>query len=125
MRFHEDQGLGVSGISLKRGSVEITDLEANTARVGARSGCATRLCANRNRKNHLCLARHRGLVAEVVTIRDPRIASETARGVGASLVPANEPALHATPKSCEGGSEAERAMPAAPKSMKAGRGVLL
>src|SRR5882757_2146022 len=36
----------------KRGSVEITDLEANTARVGARSSCATRLCANRNRKSH-------------------------------------------------------------------------
>src|SRR6266481_9227471 len=41
----------------KRGGAEITDLETNTARVGARSSCATRLCANRNRKNHSCLAR--------------------------------------------------------------------
>ena len=32
-------------------------------------------------------------MAEVVTIREPRIASEIAPGVGASLVPANEPAL--------------------------------
>ena len=64
-------------------------------------------------------------MAEVVTIREPRIASEIAQGVGASLVPANEPALLATPKSCEGGSEAERAMPAGPKLIKVGRGVLL
>src|SRR5207248_8069993 len=41
----------------KRRGIEITDLKANTARVGARSSCATRLCANRNRKSHSCLAR--------------------------------------------------------------------
>src|SRR5215467_12913271 len=46
----------------KRGGFEIADLETNTARVGARSSCATWLCANRNRKNHSCLARGQGFV---------------------------------------------------------------
>src|SRR5436189_6324359 len=36
----------------KRGGGEIKDLEANNARVGARSSCGTRPCANRNRKGH-------------------------------------------------------------------------
>jgi hypothetical protein len=47
------------------------------------------------------------------------------RGANASPGVVNEPALLATPESCEGGSEVERAVPAAPESMKAGRGDLL
>jgi len=55
--FHEDYGPSVNGIKslAKRGGVEITDLEANAARVGASSSCATRPRANRNQKSHSCL----------------------------------------------------------------------
>src|SRR5882724_11729681 len=59
VRFREDCERGANGIIYRkaRGGVEITDLETNTARVGTRSSCATRLCANRNQKGHSCLAR--------------------------------------------------------------------
>ena len=79
VRFHEDYEPGVSGISLaKRSGVEITDLAANAARVGARSSCATRPCANRNRKSHSCLARPHELVGKVVAIPESRIATRMA-----------------------------------------------
>ena len=39
----------------KRGGFEIADFETNAARMGTSSISTTRLCANRNRKNHSCL----------------------------------------------------------------------
>ncbi len=49
-------------LSQSEAAFEITDLETNAARVGARSSRATRLCANRNRKSHSCLAFSEGFV---------------------------------------------------------------
>ena len=79
MGFHGDYDSGVSGIISRRAKrVEITDLEANAARLGARSSGAPRPCANGNRKSHSCLVRPRRIVGQGVAIREARIASRTA-----------------------------------------------
>ena len=51
----------------KRGGFEIADFETNAARMGTSSICTTRLCANRNRKNHSCLM----AITATVTIDAP------------------------------------------------------
>src|SRR5438874_1456196 len=62
-----------NNLSQSEAALKLQIPEANTARVGARSSCATRPCANRNRKNHSCLAHPHELLANVA-IRESRIA---------------------------------------------------
>jgi len=84
--FHEGLRAWASDIiSRKVSGVEITDLEANTARMGA-SRAAPRALRRTAIEKAIRAYAPTGIVVEVVTIRESRESHE-ARGVGAILYP--------------------------------------
>ena len=80
MRFHEDCEPGASGtISRKAGGVEITDLEANTARSGSKIELRhAALREPQSKKPFMSSAPTRGIVwMKIVAIRESRIAPDS------------------------------------------------